>query len=363
MDDTKPPAGPSDSTEITREELQLAARNHGMPLEALRYDVTPIGLHYLLIHYDIPMVDLATWKLQVTGRVRSPLSLGWAELRSRPASTLPITLECAGNGRARLHPRPVSQPWLFEAVGTGQWTGTPLGPLLEEAGLLPDAQEVLFTGLDRGMEGGVEQFYQRSLPLEAALGEGPLLAWDLNGAPLPPQHGYPLRLVVPGWYGMASVKWLGEIRVLDEPFRGYQHVNAYRYRRSVEEEGGPVTRMAPRALMIPPGIPDFLTRNRLLSAGPGRLEGRAWSGHGSIARVEVSVDGGRHWEPAAVEPSEGRQAWHRWTFHWEAKAGSTTEICCRATDSAGNEQPSEPVWNVGGYAVNAVQRVSVTVVT
>src|SRR2546425_8287889 len=142
---------------VTLEELQLAARNHGMPLEALRYALTPPGLHYLLIHYDVPVVDAATWRLEIGGLVDRPLSLALADLRSRPSVDLTATMECAGNGRARLEPRPVSQPWLSEAVGTARWTGVPLHELLAEAGVRADAVEAVFTGIDRGIEGEVAQ--------------------------------------------------------------------------------------------------------------------------------------------------------------------------------------------------------------
>src|SRR5207244_11819067 len=150
-------------------ELQLAVRNHGMPLEALRYPVTPVGLHYLLTHYDIPAVDPGTFALTVGGRVARPLTFSLDDLRARPATELEVTMECAGNGRAFLSPRPLSQPWLAEAVGTAAWRGTPLAPLLAEAGPLDDAVEVVFTGLDRGLEAGEAQDFERSLPLEEAL--------------------------------------------------------------------------------------------------------------------------------------------------------------------------------------------------
>src|SRR5512132_2188590 len=202
------PPGTVAAEEISPAELRLAARNHGMPLEALRWDVTPLGLHYLLIHYDIPAVDAAAWRLEVGGRVERPLSLSLDDLRGRASVTRPVTMECAGNGRARLEPHVVSQPWLLEAVGTGRWKGTPLRPLLEEAGMGDGAVEVLFVGLDRGVEGDEEQAYARSLPVAELLSGDALLAYDVNDVPLPPQHGYPLRLVVPGWYGMTSVKWL-----------------------------------------------------------------------------------------------------------------------------------------------------------
>src|SRR5579884_1083748 len=140
--------------DITLDELRLAARNHAMPLEALRYSITPTGLHYLLIHYDIPDVDPAAYRLTVDGEVERPLTLSLDDLRARPSVTLPVTLECAGNGRGLLVPRPISQPWLTEAVGTSEWTGTPLAPLLREAGLREGVVDVVFTGLDRGVEGG-----------------------------------------------------------------------------------------------------------------------------------------------------------------------------------------------------------------
>ena len=243
---------------ISLEELQLAARNHGMPLEALRFPVTPVGLHYLLIHYDVPIVDAGEWRLSVHGK--RELSLGLEELRARPALELTATMECAGNGRARLEPHVVSQPWLLEAVGTGRWKGTPLRSLLEQAGIGDGAVEVLFTGLDRGVEGGEEQQFQRSLPLDAALGDEVLLAYELNGAPLPPQHGFPLRLLVPGWYGMTNVKWLDRIEVLERPFDGYQQTQGYRLRQNEEEAGEPLQRMLPRSFLVPPGIPECLTR-------------------------------------------------------------------------------------------------------
>ncbi len=207
-------------TPISIEELRLAARNHAMPLEALRYPITPPGLHYLLIHYDIPAVDEAAYRLEVDGLVATPLSLSLDELRARPAVELAVTMECAGNGRALIEPHVFSQPWLQEAVGTARWRGTPLRGLLAEAGVTEDAVELVFTGLDHGLEGGIEQAYQRSLSLFDAHRPEVLLAYEMNGAPLAPQHGFPLRLLVPGWYGMTSVKWLGRITAGRPPVRG-----------------------------------------------------------------------------------------------------------------------------------------------
>ncbi len=332
-----------------------------MPLEALRWDITPIGLHYLLTHYDIPDVEIVSWTLEVDGLVERPLSLSLDELRARPVVETAVTMECAGNGRAHVEPHVVSQPWLLEAVGTAQWRGTPVAGLLEEAGVRENAVEVLFTGLDRGVEGGEEQAYARSLPLAEVLAGDAILAYEVNGTPLPPQHGYPLRLVVPGWYGMTSVKWLSRITLLDEPFAGYHMRHSYRLRQEEDEPGEPITRIAPRSLMVPPGIPDFLSRERIVEAGPCEIHGRAWSGEAGIAGVDVSTDGGVSWAPAELgDTTLGRWAWRSWRFSWVAEAGEF-ELCCRARDAAGTEQPLEAPWNLGGYMNNAVQRVAVTV--
>jgi DMSO/TMAO reductase YedYZ molybdopterin-dependent catalytic subunit len=339
---------------ISLEELQLAARNHGMPLEALRHEITPVGLHYLLTHYDIPVVDGAAWRLAVDGRVQHELELSLDGLRARNAVTMPITMECAGNGRAQLEPHVVSQPWLTEAVGTMEWTGVPVAALLAEAGA--EGDEVVFTGLDRGVEGGVEQDYARSLSVAEC--DGALLAYACNGAPLPPQHGFPLRLIVPGWYGMTSVKWLQRITVVDEPFEGYQMVTGYRMKRDDDDPGTPITRIEPRSLITPPGIPDFMTRRRFLPPGRVRLEGRAWSGWGPIERVEVSVDG--VWRDAELGEPPGPAAWAPWWLEWDAPAGEH-ELSARAHDTTGRSQPDAAPWNVGGYANNAIQRIPVTV--
>jgi sulfane dehydrogenase subunit SoxC len=346
---------------FSREELQLAARNHGMPLEALRYDVTPAGLHYLLIHYDIPEVDVGAWRLQVGGLVRRPLELSLDDLHRRPTVTHQVTLECAGNGRALLDPRPLSQPWLLEAVGNAEWTGVSLRDLLDEAGVAEDGMEVLFTGLDRGVEGEIEQDYERSLPVSEATREEVLLAFEMNGRPLLPQHGFPLRLIVPGWYGMAHVKWLRRITVLADRFEGYQQSHSYRLRSDPEEVGEPLTRIRPRSLMVPPGIPEFLTRSRVVEAGTHVVGGRAWSGLGPIERVEVSDDEGRTWWDATLdEPPPDAFAWRGWSFEWHASPGERI-LSCRATDATGATQPLESAWNVGGYTNNAVQRISVLV--
>jgi len=345
---------------ITMEELQLGGRNHSLPLEGLKHAITPIGMHYLLTHFDIPLVEAETWRLEIGGLVAKPLSLSLDDVKARPARTLPVTLECAGNGRALLEPRPLSQPWLEGAVGTAEWRGTPLALVLEEAGLAPEAVEVVFTGLDRGIQGEVEHAYERSLPVAEALRDEMLLAYEINGQPLPPQHGFPLRLIVPGWYGMTHVKWLRSITAVDEPFTGYQQGTAYHVRDSEEDQGEPVTRIRPRSLMVPPGIPEFLSRTRFLPAGPCLLEGRAWSGWAPVERVEVSANGGETWSEAALDEPLSDFAWRRWTYEWDAAPGEH-ELCCRATDQAGNVQPLGQEWNYDGVCNNSVQRVKVVV--
>ena len=347
------------SDNFTREELALALRNHGMPLEGLRYPVTPTGMHYILVHFDVPHVDAATYQLQIGGLVERPLSLTLADIQTRPSVTMPVTMECAGNGRALMTPRPISQPWISEAIGTAEWTGTPLAPILREAGLKADATDIVFTGADRGVQGDEVQFYQRALSPADAMRDEVLLAYAMNGRPLEPQHGFPMRLLVPGWYGMTSVKWLTSIEAIGHTFEGYQQAQAYRFVGEDGELGEPASLMAPRALMSPPGIPDFLTRTRLLEAGGITLAGRAWSGRSQIAHVEVSTDDGATWRDAALDPQTGDYAWRGWSIDWDARPG-THVLRVRATDATGRIQPDE-LWNAQGLANNACQRVEVIV--
>jgi DMSO/TMAO reductase YedYZ molybdopterin-dependent catalytic subunit len=341
------------------EEVQLAGRNAGILLEALRYDVTPAGLHYRLNHFDVPYVPDDAWHLEICGRVERPRAVPLAEIKALPSRTLTVTLECAGNGRAGLSPRYPSAPWLYEGVGTAQWTGTPLRKVLDAAGLCDDVVEVAFIGADRGFDQGEEHDYGRSLERDAALAQDVLLAWAMNGQPLPPEHGFPLRLIVPGWYGMASVKWLKRIDALAEPFAGFQQVRSYVYREVSGEPGTPVTHMRVKSLMVPPGIPDWYSRARLVEAGPTPLFGRAWSGGGvGIARVEVGVDGA--WIDAQLDPPAGTFAWRGWRCLWHAQRGRH-ELQCRATDADGASQPLEGRWDAAGFGNNAVQRVPVWV--
>lgn len=342
------------------EELRLAARNHAGFTELLDRDVTPIGAHYLVVHFDIPTIEPASYRLDVDGRVRQALSLSMQALRERTAITRRVTLECAGNGRSLMSPRLVSQPWITDGVGTAEWTGVPLRELLDEAGLVEGAIEVAFFGRDRGLHGGVEHEYGRSLTIDEATADGVLLAYEMNGQPLPPQHGYPLRLVVPGWYGMASVKWLDRIVALDRPFEGPQQALLYRYTASADDPGEPVTRMNPRSALVPPGIPDGSTRRRHVTAGRVSLAGKAWSGYGPIVAVEVSADRGATWWAAEVEPQTSEFAWQTFRFAWRADVGRYG-LASRATDAAGNVQPRTPRWNYQGMGNNVTHIVDVDV--
>ncbi len=349
---------PSVVGRFLREEVALASRNSGMPLEALRYDVTPAGLHYLLVHFDIPAADPG-WSLAIGGKVARPRTFSVDEIRAMPAKTLRVTLECAGNGRGQMSPRYPSMPWLEEGVSTAEWTGTPLAPLLEAAGIDKAAREIVFRGTDRGVDRGIEHDYARSLRIPEAMRPDVLVVHSMNGQPLLPQHGAPLRLIVPGWYGMASVKWLARIEATDIPFDGVQQLGSYHFRSQVGDEGVACTYIRVNSLMAPPGIPDFFTRRRIVSAGPVALAGRAWSGDGAqIVRVEVSVDG--RWQEARLGSTAGPWAWRAWSFDWQATPGEHV-LACRATDARGNIQPDEPVPDVSGFGNNAAQRVEVSV--
>lgn len=340
-------------------EVQLANRNHGALTETLGLDITPLGLHYLLTHFDVPLLPREGFRLAFEGAFEAPFSLSLEEIEALPQVTLPVTMECAGNGRARLDPRPVSMPWGECAVGTYEWTGTPLAPLVARARPRAEAVELVFRGADRGFDGGEEHAFARSLSLEDLGRLDVLLVTRHNGLPLLPQHGAPLRLLVPGWYGMASVKWLTRIEAVTRPFEGYQQVRTYRYRSHAEDPGRPVREIRVKSLMVPPGVPDWLSRRRLVEAGPVEIVGKAWSGSGrAITRVELGVDD--IWIEAELGPRAGRYAWTPWRARWQARPGWHA-LRCRATDEEGNTQPLEPVPDHGGFGNNMAQAVEVFV--
>jgi DMSO/TMAO reductase YedYZ molybdopterin-dependent catalytic subunit len=330
---------------FTLMEVAGKSRCHGMQLEGLAYPITPIGMHYLLIHYDIPMLDESTYRLNVDGLVKNALSLDMDTIRSLPKVTVPATMECCGNGRASQRWRLWAHvPWNHDAIGTAEWTGTPLRWVLEEAGVLDDAVEILFTGLDTGIQGppdGAEvQHFQRSLTVDYAMdpANDVLLCYEINGLPLPPQHGFPLRLLVPGWLGMANVKWLGSIEAIDWRLTKNQ-MKWYSYASSDNDPNRiPATFQQVRAMMIPPGIPDFLCRIRHLEETDAvELRGRAWAGGLRITEVEVSLDGGETWSFAKLDNvAVGKWAWIGWSFTWENVTPGQYLLRCRAKDERGN---------------------------
>jgi DMSO/TMAO reductase YedYZ molybdopterin-dependent catalytic subunit len=340
-------------------EVELANRNSGMPLESLEYDLTPIGQHYLLTHFDIPHLNRAEHIVSFSGDLANPYSLCYDEIISLPKETIPVTLECAGNGRTNIDPRNFSMPWKYGAVGTSEWTGTRLRPLLKEACLNPDVVEVSFTGADRGYDSGHEHNFARSLTLAQIEELDVLLVYQMNGIPLLPQHGAPLRIIVPGWYGMASVKWLTEIKALSKPFDGYQQIGTYRFRQRRDEVGEPITEMRVKSLMKPPGIPDWTSRKRSVSPGLIPLTGRAWSGGGKkITKVEVLIN--NKWIEAKLENQDSKYSWIKWILNWSAKPGHHI-LSCRATDEMGASQPENPIFDVGGFANNSIQEIEVFV--
>ena len=281
------------------------------------------------------------------------------DIMALPSETIPLTLDCDCNLRRGVSPRSHSMPWGLEAVGTALWTGTPLAPLIERARPKSGTVDFAFIGADRGFDKGVEHDFGRSLTPEQLRDLDVLLVHGMNGQPLLPQHGAPLRLIVPGWYGMASVKWLTRIEALLERYQGFQQVQTYRYRDSDEDPGRPVTSIRVKSLMVPPGIPDWSTRARFLRPGPVTITGRAWSGDGApIEKVEFGV--GDEWHEARLEPQADRFAWAKWNFTWDATPGEHV-FSCRATDATGATQPLSPPWDVAGFGNNAVQRVAVLV--
>lgn len=331
--------------------------NREAPLDALAAALTPTPSFYRRSHFPVPRADADAWRLRVGGEVARPLSLTLAELRALPRRTLAVTLECAGNGRSLMRPVPPGTPWGLAAVSTAEFTGVPLRDVLERAGPGPAAAEVLFEGADRGSVGpGREESYARSLPLAVALDGGALLAWEMNGEPLPAEHGFPLRLVVPGWYGMASVKWLATVRVLAEPFRGHFQAEHYVYLGEAgTPDGTPVTRARVRSLIASP------EDGAAVPPGPVEVRGLAWSGAAPVARVEVSADDGATWAAAELGTPPSPHAAAPWRLVWHPPRRGEFALLARAVDAAGNAQPLAPMVNALGYGNNCVQRVAITV--
>lgn len=333
--------------------------NAELPLPRQVGVITPSALFYVRNHFPVPRLDAAAWRLSLEGALDRPQQLGIADLRAMPGRTLRATLECAGNGRSGLDPRAEGENWGYGAASTAEWTGVPLASVLERAGLQAGAVQVVAEGADGGpvaAAGGSIRF-AHALPRAKALHPDTLLAYAMNGEPLPPDHGFPLRLLVPGWYGMCSVKWLTRLTAAGEEFRGFYQVDRYIMTHPERGDPGktPLEAMRVRSLITSPEAGATLPR------GPQRLRGLAWSGAAPIASVEVSVDGGARWQAAELGGDRQPYAWRPWEFAWTPAAPGPVELRSRAVDEAGNRQPEAPEWNRLGYANNAVQVIPVEV--
>ena len=334
--------------------------NAETPLQALTGgEVTSTDHFYVRNHFSIPNLDPTDWRLTVTGHVGRRLTLKLDELYKMRSHTAVVTLECAGNNRVAFDPQVPGHQWQLGGVSTAEWTGVPLVDVLDRARLTSRAREVLFCGADRGhVDGHSEQIrFERSLSLDDIDGTGALLAYQMNGAPLPLVHGYPLRLVVPGWYGVASVKWLTAIEVLDHAFDGHFQTKLYRFLwlRHGHTVSEPVRQLRVRAVITGPSCGQTLTR------GDVSIRGLAWSGIAPIAAVRVRV-GQRRWQRARLLGQPQRHGWRRWELLTRVDEPGTTTVQARATDLAGRAQPDQPEWNPFGYGANSVHTVLIDVV-
>ncbi len=321
--------------------------------------VMPNASFYLRNHFHIPNLDPENYRLTVGGLVERPLSLSLRELRAMRSHSLAVTLECAGNGRTLFDPPVEGEKWDLGAVSTAEWTGVPLVELLERAGVRTDAREVLFRGADGGIVDGRPEpiRFERSLRLDDTHLADALLAYAMNGEPLPIQHGHPLRLVVPAWYAVTSVKWLTEIELIDRQFSGFFQADRYLYQwnREGTSVSEPVTLQRVRSLITEPSSDQQVQR------GERVIRGVAWSGAAAIARVEVSVGEGG-WREARLVGAPQRGSWRWWELITRFDEPGVFSVRARATDVAGHTQPDRAEWNRLGYGNNSIQRVRIRVV-
>ncbi len=337
--------------------------NLEMPFGRLDGFITPNEQFYIRSHFPVPEIDLATWRLKIEGAVNSPLELSLEDLRAMPQTTVPATLECAGNGRVFLVPKVKGTQWELGAVGNAEWTGVSLGAVLEKAGLRERALEVVLEGADIGAISEAPKpagriHYSRSVPLRKAL-DGVLLALAMNGEPLSPSHGLPLRAIVPGWFGMAAVKWLQRIVVIEMPYNGYYQTVDYAFWQ--RDDSGPrlvpVTEMQVKASIARPGI------NEVVEAGTiYQVKGAAWTSEAEIVQVEISTDGGQSWSEASLGKEKVRNCWQLWEWNWPTPSKPGRRILlARATDSCGRTQPMERDLNRGSYEINHCLPIEVEV--
>jgi DMSO/TMAO reductase YedYZ molybdopterin-dependent catalytic subunit len=327
--------------------------------------LTPNDRFFVRSHFGPPDADgteADTWRLTVKGLVKDALILSLKDLRQFEEMSVTAVLQCSGNGRSRYRPQAPGVQWDRGAVGNAQWTGVRLRDLLERAGLKPQGLHVQFQGADRPMLATVPKFI-RSIPLAKALHPDTLVAYAMNGRPLPLPHGAPLRVVTPGWMAESSIKWLNEISVRADESPGYFMQQAYRIpETSIRLSSGlpgsamvPVERMPVKSLIAAPG------NGETVRSGPVTIQGVAWAGETTVAKVEVSFDGGQSWDAARLLGEEHPHAWRQWQCIWKADRPGPAAIVSRATDALGEQQPVMSPWNPGGFAWNGWDRVSVTV--
>jgi DMSO/TMAO reductase YedYZ molybdopterin-dependent catalytic subunit len=331
--------------------------NAEMPLDRARGRPVAAGDFFVRSHFETPDIAPDVWRLAVGGAVARPLSLDLDALRAMPRREIAMTLECAGNGRSFLSPATPGAQWGFGAVSTATFGGVSLAEAIARAAPAADTVEWLCRGADSGpLEGAARVPFERALPAAVTADPDVLLCTTMNGAPLACEHGAPVRLVVPGWYGVASVKWLAALEARTSPFRGAFQTDRYVYRGGAAwPEGTPVTRMRVRALIAAPA------EGARVPAGTLEVAGSAWSGAGPIAAVEVSADGGATWVAAELGPPLSRHAATPWRARIAAAPGATLLLAARARDATGATQPDRMPWNALGYGNNAVQRVRVRV--
>ena len=328
--------------------------NLEMPFGSLDGFITPTERFYVRCHFPIPRIDEKTWRLKIEGDVERPFELTYAELRGMPTLTRTVTMECAGNGRAFLTPQAEGAQWAGGAVGNAEWTGVPLAAVLQRAGVRASVRDVILEGADHGEieepprpAGNIH--YARSLPLQKA-GEDVLLAFQMNGEDLTPAHGFPLRAIVPGWYGMAAVKWLTRIVASARQFNGYfQSIDYACWERG---PGGPtlvpIQEMRVKAQIARPEFAEAVRAGQ-----PYRIHGSAWTTGAEIAKVEISTDRGATWHGTRLLGSPVRHAWQLWDYDWPVPAhrGKAT-LMARATDTEGRTQPAQHNPDNGSYIVN-----------
>jgi DMSO/TMAO reductase YedYZ molybdopterin-dependent catalytic subunit len=325
--------------------------NSEMPLESVHGWVTPNRLFFVRNHFPVPAVDRAGWKLRIGGMVDHPVELRLADLVAMPQRSVFATVECAGNGRSFLRERQPGVQWGAGAIGHAEWTGVPVSAVLERAGLRPGAVEVLFQGADQGSEADHPEpmHFARSLPLHKAMDRDTLLVLRMNGEPLTADHGAPVRLFVPGWYGVASVKWLARVEVLDGPFHGYYQTVKYTVQRrdsSGRAEPVVVGPMEVKSEVVRPGD------GETVGVGTNRLFGIAWAGEEAVGRVEVSTDGGQTWAPADLLTEPARYCWALWEYLWEVAEPGEYTLLTRGISTSGRVQPIEHDPLNGGYLIH-----------